>query len=34
MRDCEECGKHVFYADSQEELARAAVKGKCVTFYS
>lgn len=34
VRDCEECGKPVYFVDSQEELEEAAAKGKCVAFYN
>lgn len=34
VRDCEECGKPVYFVDSQEELDEAAAKGKCIAFYN
>lgn len=34
VRDCEECGKPVYFVDSQEQLDEAAAKGKCVAFYN
>lgn len=33
VRDCEECGKPVYFVDSQAELAEAAAKGQCVAFF-
>lgn len=34
VRDCEECGKPVYFVDSQKELEEAAAKGQCVAFFN